>query len=151
MPTPSAKEQNLTHVNNRTDTVDLLDKYIRNFAAAYSGHNNFFGANGVAVNSTTIVASYGAKHFYMTSVFLQAYSKTGSGTAEVQIYNGDANPIATIVEIDLDKNEAALRGSTIAFSPNLLLPENYTVRLFSSTAGIRANLSVAGQIFTHIE
>ena len=149
--TLNAKEQNLTHINNRTDTVNVLDNYIRNFTAAYSSPGNFFGASGVAVNTTTIVASYGTKHFYMTSIFVQAYATTGSGTAEVQIFNGTANPIATLIIVDLDKNETSLRAATIGFSPNVLLPDNYTVRLFSSTAGIRANLSVAGQIFTHIE
>ena len=89
--TLNAKEQNLTHINNRTDTVDVLDNYIRNFAASYSSPDNFFGASGVAVNTTTIVASYGTKHFYMTSIFVQAYATTGSGTAQVQIFNGTEN------------------------------------------------------------
>jgi len=102
-------------------------------------------SNANAQDEVAIASTWGGVNFYCTNIAIQAYNTAAhSGTHSVKLYNAAGSPAseATIASIHL--NGAALAHAEINMTPNVFLPQSYSIRIVSESAKTDIYCSVIG-------
>jgi len=99
-----------------------------------------------ATNAIEIASTWGGKNFYCTNISIQAYNTAAhSGTHTVKLYNASGSLEHTIMNIHL--NAAATGSHILNMTPNIVLPQSYSIRVQSTNAKTDTYCSVIGYTF----
>lgn len=99
-----------------------------------------------ATNGVEVVVTWGGNNFYCTNIAIQAYNTAAhSGTHQVKLYNASGALESTLMNIHL--NGAATASEVINMTPNVLLPQSYSIRVHSTNAKTDCYCSAIGYTF----